>query len=93
MQRFFGTEDWKDYGIQAHSLKSTSRTIGAETLAGDAAALEKAAQEGRTALIREKHGAVMEQYRTTAAAAGRIAAAEGKEPDPKDMVLEFLPEE
>ena len=92
MQRFFGTEDWKDYGIQAHSLKSTSRTIGAETLAGDAAALEKAALEDCAALIREKHDAVMKAYRRTADAALQAAAAENPE-DPKKAVLEFWPEE
>ena len=63
MQRYYVTEDWDNYRIQVHALKSTSLTIGAIQLSDDARRLEAAAKEENINYIRESHGAVMDKYR------------------------------
>lgn len=47
--------DWKQYGIKVHSLKSTSKTIGAMEIFEMAKALEGAAKEGNDAFIEGNH--------------------------------------
>lgn len=55
-------ERWRDYTIEVHSLKSTSRQVGAEHLADIAAELEKAGNENNIALINEKTDGMIEEY-------------------------------
>ncbi|MBR3040439.1 MAG: response regulator [Lachnospiraceae bacterium] len=55
-------ENWEDYGILTHSLKSTSRTIGADGLADLAAELEAAAKSKDIKTIEEKHEETMKRY-------------------------------
>ena len=62
LERFFDEEDWDDYRTLAHALKSTSLTIGAVHLSGEAKALELAAKKGDADYIRSHHKAVMEEY-------------------------------
>lgn len=56
-------EDWENYRILVHSLKSTSLSIGAIDISNQAKALEMAAKERDIGSIREHHGSVMENYR------------------------------
>lgn len=63
LQAYFATEDWGNYEILVHALKSTSLTIGAETLSKEAKALEYACKEGNIAYVKEHHAEVMERYR------------------------------
>ncbi len=53
----------KEYTIEVHSLKSTSRQIGATELSNLAAELEKAGNDGNTAAIAEKTEALLMLYR------------------------------
>lgn len=53
---------WRDYTIEVHSLKSTSRQVGAEHLADIAAELEKAGNEKNIPLINEKTDGMIEEY-------------------------------
>lgn len=55
-------DNWKDYAIKVHALKSTSLTIGAEELSGRAKELERAGKEGDTEYIRENHPLLLEMY-------------------------------
>ena len=55
-------ERWRDYTIEVHTLKSTSRQIGAEHIADVAAEMEKAGNEGNIALINEKTVPMLEEY-------------------------------
>ena len=82
-------ENWKDYGIYAHSLKSASRMIGATELSGIAARLEKAANIKDDKTIRELHDTMMDSY-------GSITEAIDHAYPPEDMaeegdILEFSP--
>lgn len=53
---------WRDYTVEVHSLKSTSRQIGAEHLSDVAAELEKAGNDGNIALINEKTDEMLKEY-------------------------------
>ncbi len=59
---YFDTQDWKNYEIAVHALKSTSLNIGAKELSEHAKALEFAAKGSDTSYITEHHGEVMEEY-------------------------------
>ncbi len=60
------TEDWKNYVIAVHSLKSTSLSIGGKTVSELAAKLEKAGKDGDISYILENHEEAMELYNKTA---------------------------
>lgn len=55
-------EDWENYRILVHALKSTSLSIGAVELSEQAKALEAAAKEMDISYIRENHEKVMTDY-------------------------------
>lgn len=56
------SSDWKNYRIAVHSLKSTSKMIGADELSKLAKAAEDAAKESDGDYIREHTGELLEQY-------------------------------
>ena len=62
MQRFFEDQDWDNYRIRAHSVKNTSRMIGAAALSERAHALELAAKERDAAAIRGLHAPFLADY-------------------------------
>lgn len=62
LQAYFEAEDWENYQIHVHALKSTSLTIGAVTLSKDAKALESACKEGNAAYVKEHHNDMMGRY-------------------------------
>lgn len=92
MQAYFDEKDWKQYSILVHSLKSSSRLIGAKALSEDAAELEKAANENREAEIAEKHEPAMRQYLYIAGKIRDNLKTEKPE-DTDESVLEFYPEQ
>ena len=98
MRRALEQKDWRQYGILAHSLKGTSRMIGAGELSWLAARLETAATEGKEEEVAACHGEALRLYRETAAAIGRACESGGTEteagvPGGFGAVLEFPPEE
>ena len=62
LQKNFGMENWKDYAIIVHGLKSSSRTIGATELGELAYTLEIAAKEEDLDTLRGNHGRLMMTY-------------------------------
>ncbi|MCR5674120.1 MAG: DegV family EDD domain-containing protein [Lachnospiraceae bacterium] len=62
IERFYRDENWEDYTIKVHALKSSARVIGADPLADDAQALEKAGNERDIDFIRTHHADVMRAY-------------------------------
>ena len=62
LREFYASRDWKSYGIQAHSLKSSARTIGADTLADMALGQELASKDGRVSYILAGHESLMDAY-------------------------------
>ena len=55
--------EWKDYGVIAHAIKSTSLTIGAKELSEEAKTQELAAKEGKTEVCEQGWKAFLEKYR------------------------------
>lgn len=64
LNALYETEDWKDYQIQIHALKSTSLSIGAQALSEAARQLEMAVKENNISYVKEHHKACMEAYRS-----------------------------
>ncbi len=58
----YDMENWPDYAVKVHALKSTSLTIGAEELSEQAKALERAGKKEDIAYIRENHPKLLEMY-------------------------------
>ena len=56
-------EDWSAYTINVHSLKSTSRSVGAVSISELAKMLEKAGNERDTETIRRETPRLLEMYR------------------------------
>ena len=67
LQQYFMEEDWENYRIQVHALKSTSLTIGALQVSDEARRLEMAAKAGKYSYIKECHNLVMGKYRAVMA--------------------------
>ena len=86
-------EDYKNYEILVHAVKSTSKMIGATHLSEAAFVLEKAAKDEDGQTIRRGHESAMEEYRNIA---DGILSAFGKKTEAKseadDEVMEFFPE-
>ena len=62
IQEAYDSADWKNYQILVHALKSTSLSIGAESLSEQAKTLELAAKENNFDKIHAGHGDLMASY-------------------------------
>lgn len=62
IRQAYAKEDWENYRILVHSLKSTSRTIGADEMAEAATRLEAAVKAGDIILAKALHDDTMELY-------------------------------
>ena len=62
IQSCFAQEDWKNYTVQVHALKSTAKIIGAKELAERALELEMAGKREDVNELRRKHGPCMICY-------------------------------
>ena len=88
----FERSDWKNYEIHVHSLKSTSKTIGAKRLSELAADLEEAAGRGDELTIRDGHAKVMELYTEIVSMIEEdLGVVESSIVD-EEEIFEFLPE-
>ena len=63
LEETLAAEDWKDYRIAAHALKSTALVIGAVDLSEKAKAQEFAAKDERLEDLRKNHRALIETYK------------------------------
>ena len=63
LENFFKKNDFGNYQILIHSLKSTSITIGAVKLSASAKALETACKEGNVDFVRKQHEKCMADYK------------------------------
>ncbi len=55
-------EDFEDYRVQVHSLKSTSLNIGATALSEHAKNVEMALKDGNTAFAKDNHDSILKEY-------------------------------
>ncbi|MCR4739972.1 MAG: Hpt domain-containing protein, partial [Lachnospiraceae bacterium] len=62
LKGFYSSENWGDYTIKIHALKSSARLIGATELSDKAQKLENAGKEGDTDYIRDNFEPFMAEY-------------------------------
>ena len=62
IQGCYDRQDWDNYRILVHALKSTSLSIGAVELSAQAKEMEMASKEGRILDIYSSHDAMMKNY-------------------------------
>ena len=60
--KLYEEENWKDYTIEVHALKSTSKQVGALKLSEIAAEMEKAGNEHNIDLIKKETKSMLELY-------------------------------
>ncbi|MBQ3790821.1 MAG: response regulator [Lachnospiraceae bacterium] len=91
----YGQQDWKNYRIRVHALKSNARMIGAEQLSDLAREVENASAEGSTQGISpEEEEQLLTMYRTAADAVCRMYGIKAESPkEDEEDILEFMPEE
>lgn len=59
---YYDKEDWKNYSVKVHALKSTSLNIGAVELSELAKALERASKTGDIAFTKAQHENMIKEY-------------------------------
>ncbi len=62
LERLFAQQDWKNYTIEVHSLKSSSKMIGANALYEMALEQEMAGKENNSEKLLKNHEALMKKY-------------------------------
>ncbi|WP_295154846.1 ATP-binding protein [uncultured Ruminococcus sp.] len=95
LERFFGDHDAKNYAIVVHALKSTSRSVGVDRIAEEAAALEKAADSEQWDILEKGHPALMEEFDMILAKMTEITGVSvtaGGADIADDEIMEFYPE-
>ena len=63
LDELYRDENWADYKVLIHGIKSFSKMIGIRDLAEKAKQLEYAARDGEIAVIRKNHAAFLVDYR------------------------------
>ena len=92
IERCWKARDWEGLSILAHSVKSTSRTIGATELSEIAAGVERAADEGDRESIEAGLPRLIAKHGEAASAIALfIPQPDGLSPE-GDEIMEFLPE-
>ena len=92
LKKSFAESDWKTYAIQVHSLKSTSKMIGALALSEQAAKLEAAANAGDGKTIRYEHDSMMQKYEDVVDAIKALSQDSDNDSGDDDEILEFMPD-
>ena len=80
----FQREDYKNYQIMVHALKSTSKTIGANTLSEMAKDMEDAAKRQDTAYIKKYHDSLLSKYQETVQNLSDVLSLETSDSSKKD---------
>lgn len=62
LQRFYASQDWSQYGLCAHSVKSTSKMIGAKAVSELAREMEFACRNGDPASVLAGHDRFLREY-------------------------------
>lgn len=89
IQSFYENQDWDNYIIKVHALKSSSRLVGALKLGEDAEALEMAGNGKDLDYIRSHHDNMMNEYRTIKEAlTPELGEAQGRPDIPPDMLAD-----
>ena len=83
-------EEWSDYTVEVHALKSASRQIGALALADEAEAMEEAGNNRNVALIHERTDGMLEKYLSYEVVLAEYFPEEEKQAVTHGMITEEL---
>ena len=94
MKETLANDDLAGYAIQVHSIKSTSKMIGATELSESARELEMAAKNGNRSYVDDNHDNMLKAYEKLLDIIGPLGDSETSQADDTadDAVLEFGPE-
>ena len=62
LQRFYASQDWSQYGLCAHTVKSTSKMIGAKAVSELAREMELACRSRDAASVLTGHDRFLREY-------------------------------
>ena len=95
--KYYTEENWKDYQVQVHALKSSSKTIGLDELSEMALEQENAAGENDEKIIFEGYEPMMTRYAADVKKIKNILGLDNcsvpEDTDDDMEILEFMPEE
>lgn len=98
IKQYEASEDWKNYTIEVHALKSASRQIGALELGSKAEKLEMAGKTADSALIHSETDSLLARYKSYIEVLKEFfpeeetEAEETKEPATKEQMNKFFEE-
>ena len=90
LEEYYSSEDWKNYVIKIHALKSSARLVGATELGERAQLLETAGKENDIGYIKEHHFAVMQDYQKIGEGIAFLYEDENNEADDKPLADDAL---
>ena len=79
IESYFQSEDWSNYTIKVHALKSTARIIGARLLSEMAKRMEDAGNAGEIGQIKEETPALLSLYRSFAEKLAPLCSSKQRE--------------
>ncbi len=85
---YYDNEDWENYTIKVHALKSSARLIGATKLSEDAEALEMAGKANNIDFIKSHHYEMMEEFRGYKSILDPIFAVEEEPEDEEEEEIQ-----
>ncbi len=88
IEGYLREDDIRNYTVRVHALKSSARIIGAGKLSEMARLLEEAGNEGRTDVIREKTGELLDEYRSFSGILSPLAREDEGLPEITEDTLE-----
>lgn len=90
LEKNFSENDFDNYRINVHSIKSTARTLGADDISEEAKALESAAKSGDLEYIRKNHGKLIADNEDLVSQITSIISSEegSKEEKPKHEITD-----
>ncbi len=99
LNRYLDSENWQDYSIRVHAVKSTSKMIGAMELSEMAKSLEEASKKADADKVRAEHPEFIKRYKALLEAIAKVVNgeeestfAENEEKEDDSEILEFAPE-
>ena len=82
LNRLFEEEDWKNYVIEVHALKSSSMSVGAKSLSEKAKKLELSGKAGDYGYIREHQATMLSEYELVLRFAEQMLCDNIQKPEP-----------
>ena len=92
LETFFEEKNWEKYTIKIHALKSSSFSVGAENLSGQAKEMELAGKSGQYDVIINHHAKTMELYTQVVADIEKYLQEKGHRTEQEESSVQELEE-